>query len=76
RCSHPDLNEKPVGVTLTVNGEITGTSTFSDHSWHNLTFELGPVGTILNCEIAISNVWTPSRDARELGIAVHRIWLE
>jgi len=83
RCAHPDLEHSRVTVTLTVNGDTIGAATLSDHSWTNLTFELGPTAaaTILNCEIAISSTWTPSRaisstDSRQLGIAVNRIWLD
>ncbi|HEU4768085.1 MAG TPA: class I SAM-dependent methyltransferase [Pyrinomonadaceae bacterium] len=81
RCAHPDVENKPVGVTLTINGNVIGTAKLSHHAWQNLSFDLRAGATILNCEIAISSVWTPSRetsssDSRQLGIAVHRIWLE
>ena len=82
-CAHPGLEKAPVSVTLTVNGTAIGSASFSDHSWHDLSFDLGPFveRPILNGEIAISRVWTPSEetsssDSRQLGIAVHRIWLE
>lgn len=82
RCDHPDIAETPVTVTLNVNGETIGEAALPDHSWNNLTFDHGPLTeTILNCEIAVSRTWMPSRetassDSRELGIAVHRISLD
>lgn len=76
RCAHPDIEKTPIRVTLMINGQEIGAATLADHSWHDLTFDLATDATILNCEIAISNVWTPVGDGRELGIAVHRIWLE
>jgi SAM-dependent methyltransferase len=83
RCAHPRLDDAPVIVTLTVDGNSLGIASLADHSWHDLAFELGPLATttILNCEIVVSRVWAPSRessssDSRELGIAVQRVWLE
>ena len=83
RCAHPRLDDSPVTVSLTIDGHSIGTVTLTDHSWHDLTFHLGrwSTTTILNCEIAVSSVWAPSRegaspDERELGVAVHRISLE
>lgn len=83
RCAHPQIDSAPVNVTLTVNGNSVGTTALSDHSWHDLEFDLGPLAatSVLNCEIAVSNVWVPSHessssDSRQLGIAVHHIRLE
>lgn len=81
RSAHPRIESEPINVTLTVNGNTVGTATLFDHSWHELTFNFESSSEILNCEIAISRTWTPSRetsstDSRQLGIAVHRISLE
>lgn len=83
RCAHPRVAEAPVNITLNVNGDPVGTAALRDHSWQDIAFDLGPhaATTILNCEIEVSSVWVPSRepsssDSRQLGIAVHRIWLE
>ncbi len=81
RCAHPKVDQ--VTVTLTVNGQSIEPAALPDHSWHDLAFDLGslPAKTVLSCEIEVSSVWVPSRetsssDSRQLGIAVHRIWLE
>lgn len=81
RCAHPRIESEAVNVTLTVNGNSAGTAALQDHSWHHLAFDLPATTSILNCEIRISSVWTPSRetsssDSRQLGIAVNRIGLE
>src|ERR1041384_1080955 len=77
RCAHPRIDSEPVVVSLSVNGQCEGTASLADHSWHDLVFELGSRAgeTILSCEIEVSNTWTPASDGRELGIAVHRIYL-
>jgi SAM-dependent methyltransferase len=77
RCAHPRVDSEPVVVSLRVNGQCAGTASLTDHSWHDLVFNLAavPESTVVNCEIEISNVWTPSDDPRQLGIAVHRIFL-
>ena len=82
-CAHPRIQEAPVTVTLTVDGQEIGTATLPDHSWHDLMFDLGPAAmkSVLNCEISVSSVWVPSQetsssDSRQLGVAVHRVWLE
>ena len=78
RCAHPQVDSEPVVVSLSVNGECAGTASLTDHSWHDMAFNLGPSAatTILSCEIEILNVWIPANDPRELGIEVHRIFLE
>ena len=74
RCANPRV---PVTVTLSVDGQCAGTASLADHSWHDLAFDLGPSAgaTILSCEIEVSNMWVPPGDGRQLGIAVHRIFL-
>ena len=77
RCAHPRIDSEPVVVSLSVNGQCAGTASLADHSWHDLKFEIGSRAgeTVLSCEIEVSNTWTPESDGRELGIAVHRIYL-
>lgn len=76
RCAHPQIDSEPVGVKLSVNGDCAGTASLPDHSWHDLSFNLEPSAPeLLSCEIEVSNTWIPAGDGRQLGIAVHRIFL-
>ncbi|HEX7773867.1 MAG TPA: methyltransferase domain-containing protein, partial [Pyrinomonadaceae bacterium] len=74
RSAHPQL---PVTLTLRVNEQCAGVASLADHSWQDLVFNLGALAgaAILSCELEVSNTWEPPGDGRQLGIAIHRIFL-
>lgn len=83
RCDHPNINKAPVNLALHVNSTRLGTVELTDRNWHDLKFDLRnmSVGRLLQCQLLVSSTWVPkletnSEDARELGVAVSRIWLE
>ena len=83
RCDHPSINRAPVEMTLRVDGVCVGIAELTDHAWHDLKFDLRnpSIGHLLQCQLLISSTWVPkletnSEDARELGLAVSRVWLE
>ena len=82
-CRHPDVETKPVGLRLRVNGAVAGEAQVARRDWHELTFDLRQAGEqkTLRCELILSRAWVPrehtagSEDSRELGVAVSRIRL-
>lgn len=83
RSDHPKAPTGLVRIALEVNGRELREDRLTDHSWHDLTFDLDreEAEKILHCRVKVSQTWIPkletnTDDSRELGIAVSRIWLE
>lgn len=79
QAHHPDLAQRPVRLTLKVNGHEVAREIL-DHRWQDVEFPLpravsGPV--VL--ELAVDRDWVPggengSGDRRRLGVRMHRCW--
>jgi SAM-dependent methyltransferase len=81
RTDHPKA-DAGLTVKIEVNGRELKPEIVTDHSWHDLSFDLdGTAEDFLSCRIKVSPGWVPkfetgADDARELGMAVSAIWLE
>lgn len=83
RTDNPSIRTKPINVSVEVNGRELEAQGLTDHSWHDLAYDIVSAGVedILRCKLRVSETWVPrdesgSTDSRELGVGVSRIWLE
>ena len=79
RSAHPDIDQRPVRVSLLWAAEQRLTITLRDTEWYEISVHLenGPENGVLS--VIVDRTWNPSQtgesaDNRQLGVAVAGIW--
>ncbi|MCP4601422.1 MAG: O-antigen ligase family protein [Proteobacteria bacterium] len=74
-CSHPDIHEKPVSVTIIGDEGSVREEIFGDHQWKKVVLDLEDFKKSRVMTFQVSRTWNPklagvSEDGRDLGVAI------
>ena len=75
KCDHPDIEERPVNISLLSDDEVIKEISFNNNQWKSLSFKTVDLENKTTLTFHVSRTWSPktfgiSGDSRELGVAV------
>ncbi len=75
KCDHPDIEERPVNISLLADDEVIKEILLDNKQWQNISLKTVDLENKSTLTFQVSRTWSPesfgiSDDSRDLGVAV------